>query len=59
MFGLMNMKNYRGRNKLSELYKISNVKFCFKLCPVPRWHMSSEDVIQPIKWSEEPDRMAC
>lgn len=55
-FGLMNMKNYRGSNKSSELYKISNVKFCFKLYPVTRLHMSSEDVIQSSKWSKELDK---
>lgn len=56
MFGLMNMKNYRGNNMSTKQYKTSNVKFCFKLYPVTRWHMSSEDIIQPSKWSVEPDR---
>lgn len=53
----MNMKNYRGSNKSSRLCQISDVKFCFKLCPVTRWHMSSEDKIQPSKWHTEPDRV--
>lgn len=56
LFGLMNMENYRGSNKSSKLYTMSNVKVCFKLYPVTRWHMSSEDMIQPSKWSTEPDR---
>lgn len=56
MFGLMNTENYRDSNKSSKLCKISNVKVCFKLYPVTRWHLSSEDIIQPSKWSREPDR---
>lgn len=56
MFGFMNMKTYRGSNKLSKPYrKISNVKCCFKLYPVTILHVSSEDVIQPSKWSKELD----
>lgn len=57
MFGLINMKNYRGSNKLSRVYrKIISVKFYFKLFPVNTLHKSSEDVIQPSKWSREPNR---
>lgn len=56
MFGRMNMENYRGSNKSSKLSKISNVKFCFKVYPVTRWHMSSEDIIQPSKWSSDLGR---
>lgn len=57
MFGLKNLKNYRGGNKSSALCKkISNVKFCFKLSPVTILHMSSEDGIQPSKRSKELDR---
>lgn len=53
----MNVKNCKGSKKSSKLYKkISNVKFCFKLCLVSRLHMSLEDVIQPSKWSKELDR---
>ena len=52
----MNVKNYRGGNKSSKLCKISAVKFCFKLCPGTRWHMSPEDVIRPSKRSTELDR---
>ena len=57
MFGLINMNNYRGSNKLSRVYrKISSVKFYFKLSPVNILNKSSEDVIQPSKWSREPNR---
>ena len=51
------MNNYRGSNKLSRVYrKISSVKFYFKLSPVNTLNKSSEDVIQPSKWSREPNR---
>lgn len=56
MFGLTNTKNDRDSNKSNKLYKISNVKVCFKLYPVTRWHMSSHDISSPASGAQNRTR---